>query len=248
MAESRTGERGFVLIGAIWILVLCGAIAALLLARSMAAGTAAAAEGERLRTRMALEAAVETAIADLLLFGQRSRFAALPTEQAIEIGGRTVRIRATAESGRLDLNHADPKRIERVLAGLGWDSSARDALLARIAAGRAGETPLRDLSELRWLLARRDGGAGDVCAEDMLTVFSGRPEPDAGHMDPGLARLLGEPPAQRSAPPVRIGDAVRIEAQADDGGRLRAVIRTAGLLRRPVQRMAWEFDRGCTAA
>lgn len=245
MAGFRPSERGFILIAAIWLLILCGSIAALVLARSMNGAAASAADAESLRARLALEAAVETAVADLLINGARSRFSMLPSASPVPVGDVAVTVRASAESGRLDLNSADPKRVERLLAATGRDSAARAPVLARLAAAREKAGGIRNLDAMRHVLGAAPADREAPCLEDLVTVFSGRAKPDPAHVPAPVARALGTAPG--GGGPLSAGTPVRLEART--GGRtLTAIIRVGGLIERPVLRMAWEFDASCAAA
>jgi Tfp pilus assembly protein PilX len=70
----RQSEQGFVLIKAVWLLLLCAAIVAVLMLRCNTASTTAT--DELLKQQLALDAATETVIAGLLLRGSISQWAA----------------------------------------------------------------------------------------------------------------------------------------------------------------------------
>jgi general secretion pathway protein K len=239
VAAFPSRERGFILIAALWLLILSGSIAALLMLRAVGTAREAAGAAEALAEELALEAAIETAAADLVMNGPRSRWAAAPSEAQVALEGRTILVRVTSESGKLDLNEADPRTIDRLLAGLGWSREARTAALARIEAARTAGDRLRSLTELR--------GLGEACLERYATIFSGRPEPEPAHMPPGLARLIGTAaPAHAGAPaPVAPGTPIRIEARTQAGASLAVTARIAGPLARPWSILAWERNPAC---
>ena len=247
MAAFRNNEDGFVLITAIWLLILCGAVAALLLARSLSAATAVAADAEALRTKLARDAAIETVMADLLINGRRSPFAMLPTEGIVTIGEQEVRVRIGSESGKLDLNEGDLALIDRVMAGLGWDSAARALFAQQLRTRREAGQPLRSPHELRFIAARSRPDSDDPCLEAYFTVHGGRPEPDPAFTDAELSRLLGRPPmTEGNGPqPAGAGTPLRIEASIDNGAARTAVLRIGGLLEQPVTISSWQDGRLC---
>lgn len=244
MAAFRPAEQGFVLIGAIWLLILCGAVAALLLLRSLHSAAEAGGEAEALRRQLALEGAAETALADMLFNGPRSRWAMLPASAVVRIGTEDIAVRVESEAGRLDINEAPLSGIEAVLAGSGWTARERAAVLAELARRRRAGEPIPSLDAERALIAARPGSAMS-CTERHFTLWSGRREPDPAGLSPELARLLGRPVPTGSAAPPSAGAPLRIVAQGPRGAPLNAVVRIGGLLDRPLDIMAWERRREC---
>ena len=243
--SRRTNEEGFILITAIWLLILCGAIAALLLARSLASATAVTSEAEELRSKLTLDAATETVAADLLINGNRSPFALVPAERTIGVGEQQVRVRIGAESGKLDLNTADPRLIERVLSGLGWDSGSRALFLQQLQQRRARNEPLRSIDEVE-LVAARSGPSGEArCLEDYFTVSSGRSEPEPAFMAANLAAWLGRPPLATGPSAIAPGTPLSIDVSGDGVPSHRAVIRVGAMLDQPLVVSSWERARAC---
>jgi hypothetical protein len=238
-----------VLIAAIWLLILAGSIAAILMLRSLAAATAAADRTEEVERRLALESATETLLADRLFNSQRSRWWLAPAEGAIMIGGRQVRLRMTSESGRLDVNNADVELIATALRVLGVAKSDRDRIVQRLVALRALKKGIRSAAELEALVA---GAATppDVCLAEELSFVSGLAEPNQGHMSAQLARALGGLGGARgdgAAAPVEGGAALRIEAAEAGGAPLVSIVRLAGLPDRPLEVSTWAIPAPCPA-
>ncbi len=244
-ARPTAGERGFVLIAAIWLLILAGSIAAILMLRSLAGATAAADHDEATERRLALESAIETMLADRLFVGQRSAWWLAPAQGQIAIGGRDVNIRMTSESGRLDVNGANPALIDPALRGFGVSASERERILARLLALRAMKKNIGSLAELESLLAST---GGTICLADHFTFVSGFAEPRPDHMSPELARALGSrggATGEGGPKEMEGGAAMRIEA-AESGGRpIVAIVRVTGLIEGPVQASAWGAPSPC---
>ncbi len=245
----RPGERGFVLIAAIWLLILAGSIVAILMLRSLAASTAAADRSEEVERRLAIESATETLLADRLFKSQGSRWWQAPSEGAIMIGEREIRLRMTSESGRLDVNNADTALIDTALRGFGVGKGDRDRILERLTALRTLKKGIRSAGELEALVAGVRTPP-EICLVDELTWVSGLAEPNPGHMSPALARALGGRGGARgdgASAPVEGGAALRIEA-AEAGGRpLVSIVRLVGLADRPLEISAWTIPTACTS-
>ncbi|HEY5722126.1 MAG TPA: hypothetical protein VIT45_07375 [Allosphingosinicella sp.] len=246
-AGRGPGERGFVLIAAIWLLILAGSITAILMLRSLAASTAAADRSEEAERRLALESATETLLADRLFNSQRSRWWQAPTEGGITIGGRPIRLRMTSESGRIDVNNADTGLIDTALRGLGVGKGDRDRIVQRLVALRTLKKGIGSAADLDSLI----GGAATpqgVCLADELTFVSGLAEPRPDQMSAALSRALGGRGGARgdgAAAPVEGGAALRIEASEPGGARSISIVRLVGLADRPVEVSAWALPASC---
>ena len=185
--------------------------------------------------------------ADLLINGNHSLFATLPAERDMMVGGRAVHVRVTSEAGRLDLNEAALPTIERLLAGLGWDGASRAMFVEALRARRSEGRRLASMDEVRLVAAGAGGGAG-ACLERLLTVSSGRAEPEPTSVDPALARLIGLAPSAEveAAPtPLAAGSAIRVDLTGAPGGSHTAVLRIGGLLDQPVLLSSWERQASC---
>jgi hypothetical protein len=209
-------ERGFILISAFWLLILCGAIVAVLMLRAISSATVAAGEEDALRTRLALESAVETVIADLLFNGPQSRWARFPSKGGMSIDNRPIRVIVSSESGRLDLNEIDLGLLDTALRGLGVDANGRSVLSENLAAKRAANQRIGSPAEIRALLAATLGPNPQVrCIEDRLTIYSGLSRPNESHISPEWARALGMATVASPGRGARIGS----PCEGDGGGR-----------------------------
>lgn len=247
--DPEVGERGFVLIAAVWLLILAGAITAVLMLRSLAGATAAVEHREGIERKLALESAIETMLADRLFNGPRSPWWLTPVTGEVPVEGRSVSIRITSESGRLDLNVADPVLIDTALRGFGVSAGERGAIVGRLQALRAQKRRIGSLAELESLVAGASRATG-ICMAEHLTYVSGLAEPRADQISAALARALsgrgGTAGDDRPGAPEG-GAALRVEASDAQGAGMMAIVRLTGLADRPVETSAWTMAPPCRA-
>ena len=225
--EPPDGERGFVLIAAIWLLVLAGAIVALLMLSTLTFAKRTRFEADQIGSDLALQSALQTVAADRVINGVRGPWGLLPAEGDVALGGHLVHVRLSSEAGRLDLNEADPRLIDAALRGLGADASPRQAFVAALVAMRLNHERIGSFDQLR-AMARRTGLhlSTGTCLDDEMTFASGMTEPRSGQMPAELARALGSPVPM--APGPGNDDALRFEASDPSGRVLRSVLRLRG--------------------
>jgi hypothetical protein len=233
VAISRPADNGFVLIGAIWLLVLAGAIASALLLRSLADARHAAAGARSLSAKLALEGAVESAFASLLFHGPRSQLTS--GGGTVGIGEMAVQLTLSSEAERIDLNHTAPEFIDGALRELGVNARGRSAILGRMALLRARKDTIASPSEMRRLLGAEAGGF-----EDAFTIHSGLSVPAGVVGARAVPRGSG---ALAPAAPLALqpGMAIRIVASLAEGQSLLATGRLTGLGHRPVLKQRWEY-------
>lgn len=221
-------EQGFALIAAIWLLVLGGAIVAVIMLRTMTVSRAAVASGVQLADKLVLDGAIDSVVADILFNGNRSRWAQLPANGSVDVGWRSVSVTISSENGLLDVNEAEPKLIDGALRGFGVAAGPRSAFIDQLLVRRVTKQPLRSRDELVRLIAMaRVQTSGEVCLVDMLTVSSGLATPQVDQMPSVLARAMGV---------VATGSR---SAQLPAGGALRVLVRSgagmaSGVVIRPV--------------
>lgn len=233
MASSRGNERGFVLLGTIWLLVLAGAVGAALLLRSLGEARAAAAESRALADRMALDGAAEAAFASLLFNGQGSALTGGAGQ--VTIGNSVVGLRLSSEGSRFDVNEADPQMIAGVLQSLGVSKREGERIVGALAAARAERRRLASHAELRRLL-----GPAAESLEDVFTLYSGLSRPPTGESPEALARSLASPDTPPEPIELRAGTPLRIDAALPSGARLTAVGRLTALQDDPLAVQRWE--------
>lgn len=242
------GEEGFVLISAIWLLLLGAAVVAVIQLMVLDRAKSTAFDKAQLKHRLALETAYETAVADMLFNGPRSAFAKLPAETSYTLNGKAITVRMSAESGRLDVNKADLTLIDQALMGLGVNNPERTAFLGVLTSARnkvAGIATTDDLDA-----ALRETGLDSnygFCMAQYLTVHSGLPRPLAGQMPTELARAIGEPDLSTNAG-VQPGSALRIAIAALGGPPLVVVVRITARLDQAADVLDWSAAATCTTS
>jgi general secretion pathway protein K len=248
VAPLPKNERGFILIGAIWLLVLCGSIAAILTLRARDDYVAAADEQREMTQALALDAALETILADILFNGPRSRWGMVPVERRIAFLDQPIDVRISSELGRIDLNEANPALVDRALGGLGVGASDRTLLLGSLAARRTARKPIASWDELQAILPPgRTGGGESGCIEEHFTIFSALATPQEAAMPAPLARALGSAAAAGgpAATPAVAGTPLRIELKLPAGPALTAWVRVTGLIARPYSTSGFQRRKLC---
>lgn len=227
-------ERGFALIGAIWLLLLGTALVAILTLRAHAAAMAASQDDAALQRELDLDAAAESVAADLLINGPRSTWWQLPARGSVTLGATTIDVAVTSEDGRIDLNDADPAVIQDALRGLGVDSQVAEAFLTALLARRQ-QGRLNSSADVDRLTAALTSGAaaGGLCRSDLFTIDSSLTRPDTTRASLSLARALGGQ-IIAEATQIRSGEALRIQATTSAGGSLIRVQRVGVLGALPV--------------
>ena len=184
-------------------------------------------------------------LADRLFNAHRSPWWTTPASGEIAIGGRRISLRVTSESGRLDVNGADPAQIDTALHGLGVAASDRTRIVARLAALRATRRAIASLPELRALIGNaraRDG----ACLADELTWVTGLPSPRGDQISSVLARALGGRDGASGEPSApEAGAALRVEASEEGRPAVIAIVRTPGLAEQPTSVSVWGAPTPC---
>jgi hypothetical protein len=228
-----------VLLAALWLLLLVGAIAAFLMARSLRAATELKAEEQGLKERRALASAVETVVADVIFNGPRSRWHMLPASGPVDVDGMIVQVTLTPENGRLDVNQVPTDLMDDVLRGLGTPSQARSWLAATLAQRRAANRPIGSFSELEAMIklsSIRPPAGG--CLLEMFTPFSALPTPRLElapeQLRTALARAGQEDGiVELRSVPVGATEPIRVSARVGEGRQLNAVVRITGTAEAP---------------
>jgi hypothetical protein len=156
------------------------------------------------------------------------------------LNGVSVTAELSSESGRIDLNRADPEVIDRALRGGGIGAQRRQVFKDRLLQYRQRKQSLIALAEID-ALAQQAGIAADAGFDlrENFTITSGLPQPDPAHLPTTLASALG-----LAAPtgPARVspGSSLRLILRAEKAAPLMLVFRTTGLLDQPVLISDWE--------
>jgi len=242
----RQSERGYILITAIWLLLLGASIVSLLMLKNMNRGEEISYERKQLEHSYTQESAVETVIADMLFNGPRGEFVTLPAATSYQLGGKQMNVRVTSESGKIDVNQADPALIDRALRGFGIPSLPRQTFLAVVKSKRASKKLFHSMNDVE--SAMEEAGMeknGELCASRYFTVYSGLSIPQSGQMDVRLAKALGQP-SQTTTGKTTASAAIRIEVGSDAGQPLVAIIRTSGLIGESHRVLDWRYGTDCS--
>ncbi len=247
MPLIRNNDQGFVLVAAIWLLLLCAGIAALLMLRGVDRGRQARSEGDILTSRLALENAVETVIADMLFNGPRSRWSMVPSSGAVMVGNDAIEVRLSSESGRMDLNDGDLGQIAMLLRGFGFKARERQAFLDDLIDRRKRQARLASWPEVDKLLAKLPRAQVlSSCVAREFTLYSGLSAPRPSQASLELGRVLALTASPEPSPP-EPGTALRIEATVPTGANVLAVVRIIGLQDRAYSMLRWQFNPICAA-
>lgn len=163
-----TGEQGYALIAALWLLLLAASLAGILMLRAVDGAKSAAAQRTALIQAAVEESALQTAAADLMLNGASSRFGSLPSTARYQIGEAEVLIAASRESDRLDVNDAPLPMIDAELQVQGSIAGVRSQFLGELGAMRARSQRLESVAALEALMP------DEACAIHVLTPHGGR--------------------------------------------------------------------------
>ena len=242
---SRVKDPGFILLTAVWLLLLAGAIAAAMMLVALRQGRQAVDAAAQLQAKLAVESAVQLIIADLLESGSRSPWARTPATGSIATGGAQVQVQVSAEAGRIDLNEADPALIASALQGLGVDPQARENVRAEIIRQRAAKRRFGHWVEMEQLLAAAKD-TGDVCLASLFTFWSGFPSPSPQQMPDRLARALGQTGNMGQSGGVLddvTTQVLRMEAPIG-AKRVLAIVRITGWMDHPYEIYVWNSAGG----
>jgi hypothetical protein len=242
MVHRQVDENGYVLISALWLLVLSAAVVATILARNAEQARSVRSSALDLQRQLDFEAAAETIVADLVLRGGGSQWSQLPSAGTVTLHGRTIATKLSSESGRLDLNAADLAIIDRALQGLGASGTQRAEFVSHLKRIREKQEKFRYFPDDVGGISE---SVGLGCAADVFTVYSGLSQPDETQIDHKLAGALHRPVDsgfQKSNQ--RQGEAVRMILTHADGAKVRVVVRIGGIGKHAV--LGWNTQRTCT--
>ncbi|MEP2990031.1 MAG: hypothetical protein ABJN65_01165 [Parasphingorhabdus sp.] len=241
----KQGERGYILVTAMWLLLLGASIVALLMLKNLGRGEEISFEREQLQIQYVQESAVETVVADMLFNGPRGEFVLLPAKTSYIIDGTQVTVRVTSESGKIDVNQADPSLIDRALRGFGISALQRQSFISQIKVERANGRLFQSNGDVESAMEKsgiidRDG----FCVSRYFTVYSGLASPQTNQMDAPLARALGQPTLE-AAGKAGTGAAMKIEITSDGNAPLNVIIRTSGLVSQSHSVLDWRYAANC---
>ena len=223
------GERGYALIGVIWLLVFAGSVTALLLMRASDRMAEVKKQGDLVRGSLALEGALD-AIAAERLFGAADSPWMTAGSHSIDMDGIPVNGTISAEEQRLDINRATVEAIDGELEAAGVSRQTRMRTLGSIAEVRASGERIGSLSALSALLADAQREA-KACLLDRMTVFGGRAQAFAAGQE-----------ASQSLPAYAL---VRAALSVSGGGTATAIMRSVPVGGTPVLILDWKVGNVC---
>lgn len=197
-------RRGYALVLVIWLLGLMSLFAVSFLDAMRTDAQVAANAIDDIRTRATLEAGLHRGIAALVAEPGAMGLRLDGTPWPLSFDGAVVTVALQAESGKIDLNAAQPNLLRRLLISAGVDVSRADMLVDRILDWRDQDDPRRPL-----------GAEVDAYLDAGRTVG---PANRALHSIDELRRVLGMTSAPfsqlRSAVTVYSGVATPVQAVA----------------------------------
>lgn len=240
------------MISAIWLILLGAAIVSVISLTVLNNAQLYAQERDNVRSRLAIESAYETVVADILFNGPRSNFAALPASTDYNLTGVSMKVEVSSENGKLDVNSADPALIERALMGLGVASANRSQFLNFYRLRREQSKTLLSIADIEAEMQSAgiisdtgSSGANAICISQFFTAHSGLAQPESAHSSARLNRALNIA-NNVGTNRVRLGSPLRIKIKAETGLPLIAVIRISGNLEDPVTILDWYYATDCS--
>lgn len=242
-------DPGFILLAAVWLLLLAGAVIAAMTLTALRESKAAHGARNQLAADMAVESAVQLVIADLIENGGRGRWGKTPASGTIMVDDIAVELSVTNEAGRLDLNEAEPSTIDGTLMGLGVAPDTRERVLGEVARLRLAKRRLGYWAELERLLAlaSHDG----QCLVPLFTLWSGQAMPTPQQMPQALAKAMGQMGnigGEPASTDTITGQVFRVVAQTREPSatRLIAMVRVTNWLGNPYGIHVWNRSApGC---
>jgi general secretion pathway protein K len=211
--------RGAALLLVIWLLLLMAGLVAVFALTTRTESLQGSALRQQSASRAAAEAGVELAVLRLSSPDVAMRWVPDARVNTFEFEGFRVNVRVQDESGKFDLNTADPVRLAALMQVLGIEQERAlrlagaiqdwrdpDSLLAvqggaedsDYAAAElpygAKDQPFTALSELQQVLGMDP--ATYRLLEPNITVFTGLPSPDPSFATPAVLQALGMDAAQ----------------------------------------------------
>ncbi len=261
MNRRRRSEAGLALLSVLWILLLLSALAAsaVYVARTQAMLT------HRSLELAQAQAATDAAIVDTISRLSDDQVARHPpvdgTQRTWEFGGVSLQIAVSNESGRIDLNGADPKLLAAFLESQGVPAEQVTKLIEAIrpTQGMTERKPMLDTTEA---VGELDGWKSQplACWLNSLTVYTGLPGVAPRYASEAtlaaLQRLGSQGPAEVGStatvattpdPPTAqslLGEVLRIRATATFSNDVTTTSEWVGRLtgdrRKPMLTMRWD--------
>lgn len=234
--------EGFVLLHALWIMILASFLAMSVMATSVGLARDSEVANAALQVELAAESAVHRVLFDLLRHDSRHLWPRRGRTGSVQIGGAEVIVSIVDVSGLVDINRADDRILHRIfLAALPLEDAA--TFIASIKAAK----PISDYSSLVAI----GGGSSKKFAslQPYITLFSGRAVPAYDEAPDWVSKALDLKPEPRgvlSDASSFSGNVLRIEAVARSkkvvSRRLFAEVLLTGRLDQPYWIYDWRWQ------
>ena len=131
MSYTRRG-RGIALIAVLWLVALLTLLATTVVSLSVTHRRTAESYAESVQADSTLDSAIRVALLRLIAPPDRGAGSALEQTQSLAILGSSVEVTLQRETGRIDLNTAEPDLLVALFAANGWRESDARSMVARI--------------------------------------------------------------------------------------------------------------------
>jgi general secretion pathway protein K len=198
-SRSRRWDRGFALIVVLWLLLLLGLVARILLSEARSDRRAVAIEDRLVENRLLADAGINRAILSLVNRQDTERWRLDGTPRSVRLFDLDIEVRVESESGKIDINVASPDMLGALFRSQGLGSGDADELADRVVSWRtpldlglpdAAANPYREaerpyvprhgpfvtVDELRLVIGMTDELQEKVAP--MITIYSHTPDID----------------------------------------------------------------------
>lgn len=182
-SSAESGQRGFVLVAALWLIAALAALATIYLTYAKASASASTLPGERMQAEAAIRAGLELAAYRAIAAPdaaqkRRGRF-------QTRLGGARIAVEYRPESTRIDLNAAPRDMLTGLLVALGVAADKAQEDAARILDWRGSadkQTALEDAADYQSAGLRYGPRRGPFGSPLELSLVLGLPEPLVAQM------------------------------------------------------------------
>lgn len=207
-AQNRAvalGERGYVLLTTMWLLLLAGSIAGLMLLTTVERSRSTKEYMDEAEAVHALDSALATAVADRLFASQTAQGGG--ASQQIDMEGVVVSVQTSSETSRIDLNTANAEIVGQAIRERGhmWSMG-----------------PTENQALIVAILARRVEGMTFRSAVEVAQIAQGDLDGDTDYIFTIATRARG--PSSRQLPGIGVGAAAQSINRGHAAVRFRATL------------------------
>ncbi len=212
-------ERGYILMSAIWLLLIAAAIVALVALKEQQLSKSLRFEQAQAARQMAMESAVDQLVTDLFGAPQESATPLFPFRRQYRIAGYVINVIARDEAGKLNVNTADPDLVRRGLQGLNLNGGVAAKFADILSLSRRQNKSIQSLEEIdqKLLEAGFNPQTAGFCPRRYLTIYGSGGTPDPSAIPPELARALAIPRPSETVPPNNNPSVISLEIRSPGG-------------------------------